>query len=70
MATFCCENSSEILSADTRAQGPSLIDADLTDFNQVDVRREWRDIDILIDFPHDGISENFVPRRTSSSGRG
>jgi hypothetical protein len=40
---------------DSRAQGRSLFDADLMDFSQVDVRREWRDIDILIDFPHDVI---------------
>lgn len=41
--------------ADTRAQGRTLFDADLMDFSQVDVRREWRGIDILIDFPHDVI---------------
>jgi PD-(D/E)XK nuclease superfamily len=41
--------------ADNRAQGRTLFDADLMDFRQVDVRREWRNIDILIDFPHDVI---------------
>jgi len=41
--------------ADSRAQGRTLFDADLMDFSQVDVRREWRGIDILIDFPHDVI---------------
>ncbi|WP_316228188.1 MULTISPECIES: PD-(D/E)XK nuclease family protein [unclassified Bradyrhizobium] len=41
--------------ADDRAQGRTLFDADLMDFSQVDVRREWRGIDILIDFPQDVI---------------
>jgi hypothetical protein len=41
--------------ADSRAEGRTLFDADLMDFSQVDVRREWRGIDILIDFPQDVI---------------
>ncbi|WP_284267025.1 PD-(D/E)XK nuclease family protein [Bradyrhizobium iriomotense] len=41
--------------ADSRAQGRTLFDADLMDFSDVDVRREWRGIDILIDFPNDVI---------------
>jgi hypothetical protein len=31
--------------ADSRAQGRTLFDADLMDFSQVDVRREWRGMD-------------------------
>jgi hypothetical protein len=47
--------------ADSKAQGRTLFDADLMDFSQVDVRREWRNIDILIDMPEDVIAvENKV----------
>jgi hypothetical protein len=47
--------------ADSRAQNRTLFDADLLDFRQVDVRREWRNIDILIDMPQDVIAvENKV----------
>jgi PD-(D/E)XK nuclease superfamily len=47
--------------ADTRAQNRTLFDADLLDFRQADVRREWRNIDILIELPDDVIAvENKV----------
>jgi hypothetical protein len=47
--------------ADSRADDRTLFDADLMDFRQVDVRREWRNIDIVIEFPHDVIAvENKV----------
>jgi hypothetical protein len=46
---------------DSRAQNRTLFDADLMDFRQVEVRREWRDIDILIDLPDDVVTvENKV----------
>ena len=41
--------------SDSRAQKRTLFDADLMDFRQIDVRREWRNIDILIDLPDDVI---------------
>jgi PD-(D/E)XK nuclease superfamily len=47
--------------SDSRAQNRTLFDADLMDFRQVEVRREWRNIDILIDLPDDVITvENKV----------
>jgi hypothetical protein len=47
--------------ADGRAQDRTLFDADLMDCRQVDVRREWRNIDLLIDLPEDVIAiENKV----------
>jgi hypothetical protein len=47
--------------ADSRAQNRTLFDADLLDFRQVDVRREWRNIDIVIELPEDVITvENKV----------
>jgi PD-(D/E)XK nuclease superfamily len=41
--------------ADDRAQRRTLFDADLLDYHQVEVRREWMNIDILIDLPEDVI---------------
>src|SRR5262249_53746690 len=41
--------------ADERAQHRTLFDADLLDYHQVEVRREWMNIDILIDLPEDVI---------------
>src|SRR5262245_42145447 len=39
----------------------TLFDADLMDFREVEVRREWRNIDILIDLPDDVVTvENKV----------
>ena len=47
--------------SDSRAQNRKLFDADLMDFRQVEVRRGWRNIDILIDLPDDVITvENKV----------
>lgn len=47
--------------ADSRAQERTLFDADLMELRQVDVRREWRGIDILVDLPGDVIAiENKV----------
>lgn len=47
--------------SDSRAQSRTLFDADLMDFRQVEVRREWRNIDILIDLPGDVVTvENKV----------
>ena len=47
--------------SDSRAQNRKLFDADLMDFRQVEVRREWRNIDILIDLPDDVVTvENKV----------
>jgi PD-(D/E)XK nuclease superfamily protein len=47
--------------SDSRAQNRTLFDADLMDFRQVEVRREWRNIDILIDLPDDVVTvENKV----------
>ncbi|MFX4454750.1 PD-(D/E)XK nuclease family protein, partial [Acinetobacter baumannii] len=42
--------------SDRRADDRTLFDADLMDFRQVDVRREWKNIDILIEFPADVIA--------------
>jgi hypothetical protein len=47
--------------ADSRADRRTLFDADLMDLHQADVRREWRDIDILIELTGDVIAvENKV----------
>jgi hypothetical protein len=44
-----------------RAQNRTLFDADLMNFRQVEVRREWRNIDILIDLQDDVVTvENKV----------
>jgi PD-(D/E)XK nuclease superfamily protein len=42
--------------SDRRADDRTLFDADLMDFRQVDIRREWKNIDILIEFPADVIA--------------
>ncbi len=47
--------------ADSRTQNRTLFDADLMDFRQIEIRREWRNIDILINLLGDVIAvENKV----------
>lgn len=47
--------------ADTKVQNRTLFHADSMDLSNVDVRREWRNIDILIELPDDVIAvENKV----------
>lgn len=47
--------------ADSRAEGRTLFDADTLDLRQIEIRREWRNIDLLILLPEDVITiENKV----------
>lgn len=47
--------------ADTRSVGRTLFDADILDWGAIEIRREWRNIDILIILPEDVIAiENKV----------
>lgn len=47
--------------ADTRAEGRNLFDADILDLREIEIRREWRNIDLLIILPEDVIAiENKV----------
>jgi hypothetical protein len=47
--------------ADSRSEGRTLFDADILDLGAIEIRREWRNIDLLIVLPEDVIAiENKV----------